>query len=62
MATKVHHINAEESRVTESIDSMFNRLKGEAKLSEADVKARNIHLRLFVYETTPVSRHCMCIL
>lgn len=55
MGTKIHNIDMGENRVTQSVETMFNQLKGDTKLSESDIKARNIPLRMFVYEVKNVS-------
>ncbi|KAF5386056.1 hypothetical protein D9615_002422 [Tricholomella constricta] len=50
LATKVHNINPDDDQFRGTVERMFNQLRNDAKLSDTDIKSKNIPLRVFVYE------------
>ncbi|KAF8055541.1 hypothetical protein FPV67DRAFT_1458558 [Lyophyllum atratum] len=51
LAAKVHNINPNDDQFQGTVDRMFSQLRNDAKLSDADIKSKNIPLRVFVYES-----------
>jgi hypothetical protein len=51
----VYNFKPTEKQFLGSLDAMFNGLKGDSKISEADVKDRRLSLRVFAYEAQSVS-------
>lgn len=50
----VYNFKPTEKHVLGSVEAMFNGLKADCKISEADIKERRLTLRVFAYEAQSV--------
>lgn len=59
-AKMLYQFKLTESHVGGNVEAMFNTLKADSKISEADIKVRRLSLQVFAYETQSVWQYKYC--